>query len=320
MRYVLPALLTILANTALLRAADSPPSDLGPLLQELIEKNDVPGASAAIVHGDKIVALGSAGVRKLGHPAGFQATDSVHIGSDTKAMTALLIGQLIDRKQLAFDTPMSQVFPDLSEKMNVEMAKVTVRDLLDHTAGLPTNLDFQAINGTKAELVQQRRQVVAQALAEPANSTIGEYSYSNVGYVILGAIVESKVGQPWEAVIEREIFKPLGMSTAGFGPPGTRGRVDQPWGHAKVGKSIVPIQLSHPQVLAPAGLVHCSIGDWSKFISETMRGARQAAARLGRDLQATHDAPSRARIRRRLDHHRATLGQGIDVDARRLGR
>lgn len=274
MRYVIPTLCALLANAALLSAADNSPHDLAPLLIEFVQASEVPGVSAAIVRGDVVVALGSAGVRKLRDPAEFQATDSVHLGSDTKAMTALLIARLIDRQQLAFDTSMRQAFPDLAEKMNAEMAQVTVRDLLDHTAGLPLNHNYTALMRANVPLVEQRRQLAAEALAKPPDSKIGAYSYSNVGYIILGAIIESKAGQPWEEVIEREIFEPLGMSTAGFGPPGTKGKVDQPWGHVQVGQNTVPIRLDNPRVVGPAGLVHCSIGDWSKFISETMRGAQ----------------------------------------------
>ena len=186
MRAVLLAFVAICANALILAADDAaPPSDLRPLLKEVIDKKDVPGAAAAIVRGDRVVALGSAGVRKIGDAAEFQPSDCVHLGSDTKAMTALLIGQLIDRKQLSFDTPMSQAFPDLAEKMNAELAKVTVRDLLDHTAGLPANLLWGLFDATGAELTKQRRSAVEQALTKPPSSKIGEFSYSNTGYVIL---------------------------------------------------------------------------------------------------------------------------------------
>jgi CubicO group peptidase (beta-lactamase class C family) len=259
----------------LLLAADAPaPRDLGPMLKELVEKHGVPGAVAAIVHGNDVVAIGSAGVRKLGSPPPFLATDSVHLGSDTKAMTALLAAQLIDKKQLTFATQMSEIFPDIAAEMDPAMAKVTVRDLLDHTAGLPANLDWWTFDRTHAELPVQRRQAVAKSLSAPPASTIGKFAYSNVGYVILGAIVEAKNGKPWEMVIQRDVFGPLHMGSAGFGPPGTIGKDDQPWGHIKTLGIITPTQLDNPPVIGPAGRVHCSIADWSKFISETMRGAQ----------------------------------------------
>jgi CubicO group peptidase (beta-lactamase class C family) len=263
-----------IAMSGLLRAADeSAPADLDPILRSLIEKHDVPGAVGAIVQGDRVVALGSAGVRKLGAPPAFEATDVIHLGSDTKAMTAMLIAQLIDQKKLAFDTPMREVFPDLADAMDPAMAKVTVRDLLDHTSGLAANLDWWALNAGKADLRAKRRRAVAKALSAPPASSVGKFAYSNVGYVVLGAIVEAKTKKPWEEVVRRELFEPLEMKTGGFGPPGTIGKIDEPWGHIRAGGKIKPTQVDNPPIMGPAGRVHCSAGDWCKFIAEILRGA-----------------------------------------------
>jgi len=254
--------------------AASAPRDLAPTLRALAEKYKLPGAVGAILHGDQIVALGSTGVRKAGDPAPFLVTDGIHLGSDTKAMTAILIGQLIDKRQLNFDTTMAEIFPDLAAKMDPAMTKVTVRELLDHDAGLPANLDWWALDATHVPLPVQRRNAVEQALAAPPATPIGKFSYSNVGYVILGAIIETKTGKPWEEIIEQQIFRPLQMTSAGFGAPGPPGQVNQPWGHVDDNGKLKPVQIDNAPVLGPAGTVHCSIGDWAKFIAETLRGAQ----------------------------------------------
>jgi CubicO group peptidase (beta-lactamase class C family) len=253
------------------------PRDLAPTLRTLAEKYKLPGAVGAILRGDRIVALGSTGVRKVGDPAPFLVTDTIHLGSDTKAMTAILIGQLIDRNQLMFDTTMEEIFPDLAPAMNPLTAKNTVRNLLDHNAGFPHDLDWSALDATHLPLPEQRRKAVEQALSVAPATPIGRYSYSNVSYVVLGAIIEAKTieaksGKSWEETIEREIFCPLGMTSAGFGAPGTPGQVDQPWGHVDDNGKLKPIQIDNEPVLGPAGTVHCSIGDWSKFIAETLHG------------------------------------------------
>jgi CubicO group peptidase (beta-lactamase class C family) len=90
---------------------------------------------AAVVEDGQITALGAAGVRKAGSAAALTPYDLIHLGSDTKAMTAVLIGQLIDKRQLAFGSTIAQVFPDLAARMNAAMAKVTVQELLCHTGG-----------------------------------------------------------------------------------------------------------------------------------------------------------------------------------------
>jgi CubicO group peptidase (beta-lactamase class C family) len=67
---------------------------------------------------------------------------------------------------------------------------------------------------------------------QPAASPPGsQYEYSNVGYVLAGAIAERITGQAWEELIAKTIFQPLGMTSAGFGGLGTAGKIDQPWPH-----------------------------------------------------------------------------------------
>jgi CubicO group peptidase (beta-lactamase class C family) len=85
--------------------------------------------------------------------------------------------------------------------------------------------------------------------------------------------------------MRERLFRPLGITTAGFGPPGTAGRVDQPWGHGSrrllylplPGDTDVPIDpgsisADAPLAAAPAGLVHMSVIDWAKFVGWQLRG------------------------------------------------
>ena len=172
-------------------------------------------------------------------------------------MTAVLIGQLIDKKQLAFDSTMRELFPELADKMDPVMAKNTVRNLLDHDAGLPHDLDWRELAATGLPLPAQRRLAVRKALSVPPATPIGSYVYSNVGFVLLGAIIEAKTGQSWEEVIRKEIFRPLHMASAGFGPPGTSGQVDQPWGHILENGNLKPEQFDNAPVLGP--VAHCPL-------------------------------------------------------------
>jgi CubicO group peptidase (beta-lactamase class C family) len=266
---ILVSMLPLLMATG----AGSMPRDLSPTLQALSEKYKLPGVVGAILHGDQIVALGSTGVRKVGDSAPFLVTDQIHLGSDTKAMTAILIGQLIDKHQLNFDTTMAEIFPDLAAKIDPAMAKVTVRQLLDHDAGFPHDLDWHALEATHLPLPAQRRMTVEQALSAAPATSVGKFSYSNVSYVVLGAIVEAKTGKSWEETIEQQIFRPLQMTSAGFGAPGTAGQVDQPWGHVDGDGKLRPVQTDNEPVMGPAGTVHCSIIDWAKFIAEILHGA-----------------------------------------------
>ena len=85
--------------------------------------------------------------------------------------------------------------------------------------------------------------------------------------MIAGSMAERVAGKSWEDLMQENLFQPLGMSSAGFGAPGSSGQVDQPWGHFKSDGDWVPVQTDNPEAIGPAGTVHSSFEDWAKFIS-----------------------------------------------------
>ena len=285
MRYARLGVAMLILVGSYAKAAE--PQNLASTLQPILAKHQTPALWGAIVDGGQVVALGAVGVRKFGSPERVTVNDLVHLGSDTKAMTAVLITQLIEKKQLAFDTPMNRIFPDLAAKMNGAMAKVTVRQLLDHTGGLPENpSDWWAYDRSKESLPAQRRQLVKDMLdAAPDYPPGTKFQYSNVGFVMLGAIVEQKTGLPWEEVIQQEIFGPLKMESAGFGPPGAIGKIEQPWGHTISNGALVANQGDNPPIMSPAGRVHCSMTDWAKFVAQFLKTHADQPALLPAMLQ-----------------------------------
>jgi CubicO group peptidase (beta-lactamase class C family) len=125
--------------------------------------------------------------------------------------------------------------------------------------------------------------VVRDELAKPPQSTPGaKFEYSNVGYMIAGAVVEKITGKSWENAISNQIFQPLQMKSAGFGGTGALGQIDQPWPHTADGMPTAQNgpAMDNPPVMGPTGRIHCSIQDWAKFIQDQLRGARGEPALL----------------------------------------
>ena len=125
-------------------------------------------------------------------------------------------------------------------------------------------------------LPQQRLEIARQALSRPPGiPPDAKYWYSNVGYVLAGAVLEQLTGRAWEELMRERLFQPLGISTGGFGAPGTAGKTDQPWGHSPfLGKPIDPGSPAAelPLFYGPAGLAHMTVTDWAKFIALHLRG------------------------------------------------
>jgi len=144
---------------------------------------------------------------------------------------------------------------------------------------------------------EQRSLFVAAVLGRPPTSPPGTaWAYSNAGYVVAGTMIERLAGAPWEELIGRELFVPLGLTSAGFGAPGTPGgALDQPWGHIPREGGFSPVQpgpwADNPPALGPAGRVHLSIGDFARYAAMHLRAARGDHSFLAEDSVARLHTP-----------------------------
>jgi CubicO group peptidase (beta-lactamase class C family) len=201
-----------------------PLKDISALLAPVIQKHDVPGMAAAVVQSGETVALGVAGVRTRGKPDKIAPNDRFHLGSDTKAMTAMLCGILVDEGKLKWDQTLGQTFPELKKTMDPQYLPVTLEQLLHHRSGAPGDITQDEIWPKlwehKGSPTSARRLLLQTITSKPPEATPGEkYIYSNAGYSIAGHMAEKVTGKSWEDLMREKIFRPLSMTTAGFGPP-----------------------------------------------------------------------------------------------------
>src|SRR5690606_25436722 len=122
-------------------------------------------------------------------------------------------------------------------------------------------------------LPEQRAAIVARMLASPPSGVPGELAYGNANYVLLGAAIERIFGGSWEDAMQRELFRPLGLASAGFGPPPG----DNAWGHRGAGEQRLPMDPTHPGAdnplaLGPAGTAHMSLAAYGRFLAAIMGG------------------------------------------------
>ncbi len=287
----------------LIGSGQPPAGEQGPTaagLRELLEpirkKHDLPALAAAMVNRKGAVAVAAVGVRKRGDKTAVTADDVFHIGSDTKAMTAAMIASLVQDGKLTWETTLEKAFPDLAAKMDPAFRKVTLVQLLTHHSGLPAHLENGWLRiGSKGTTRDQRKVVLKLVLADkPVHEPGTKFLYSNLGYIVAGAVAERAADASWEDLMRKRLFEPLGMASAGFGAAGKGDKVTQPWPHDKKGRPINPANPfsdNHPS-LGPAGTVHCSLSDWAKFIADQLRGARGERALLKPEsYRKLHAAP-----------------------------
>jgi CubicO group peptidase (beta-lactamase class C family) len=288
------AFLTLLAQDQAMAQDVVADLKINDLLEPIRKQHNLPAMAGAIVTSKGLDVAGAVGMRKAGEDVPVTVNDLWHLGSNTKAMTAVVIAALVEEDKLHWDSSLADVFPELAGELSPEFRQVTLLQLLSHRAGLPHDLTWQkfmfAGNPLNARLAAVKEAGSLKLLSAPGE----KYEYSNVGYVIAGAMAEKVTGQSWEELITTKVFKPLGMQTAGFGGVGSPGKLDQPWWHGP-GATPAPFRsdwMDNPEVVGPAGTVHCSIADWAKFVADQLRGSRGEAALLKPETyKFLHTAP-----------------------------
>lgn len=278
-------------------AANPAPKDISALLAPVIQKDNVPGMAAAVIRRGETVALGVAGVRTRGKPDKVTPADLFHIGSDTKAITGMLCGILVDEGKLKWSQTLGETFPDLKKSMHPQYQTVTLEQLLTHRGGAPGELEKSDLWGKlwthKGTPTSARRALLVGVTSKPPEAMPGtKYLYSNAGTSMAGYMAEKVTGKSWEDLVREKIFRPLGMTTAGFGPPGTRGKNDQPRGHKADGSPVEPGPTAdNPVAIGPAGIIHCSIGDWARFAAANLPGGKTKLVKP-ETLEKLHTAPA----------------------------
>ena len=244
-----PAFVLALALTGPTAAAAE---GLDAVAARLAAHPQVPGAAVG-----RVTARGAtwavAGVRAAGSDDPVTEADAWHLGSLTKAMTATLAARMVEAGAVAWTDPIAARLPEPGP-----MGAATLEELLAHRSGLPANMP-----GPLARGAPDRAFFVAAALRVPlSRGARGAFLYSNVGYVVAGAMLEAAGGAPWEALMAREVFGPLGMDGAGFGPPPAN------LGHRSGARAVPPGPgADNPAVLGPAGTVHATPADLAAFLA-----------------------------------------------------
>lgn len=285
------------AGIALLAAGDttpgqaaetgSPAARINAVLQPYLARYGLPALAAAVVRDGRIVAAGAVGTRRADRDIPVRIEDRFHIGSDTKAMTSLLAGMLVEAGRLRWDSTIGEVFPDLVGGMDAGFRAVTLGQLLSHTSGIPSDNEAfgrlleRSFTQDDLNLDELRLWMLREWRARPLESAPStRFAYSNMGYTLAGAMLERAAGSTWEELVAERVFDPLGLRTAGFGPQASRGRTDAPVGHVLRADGTPKPMLAGPYgdapaAIGPAGVVHLSILDFAAWAGWHAGGGRR---------------------------------------------
>src|SRR3954452_207552 len=198
------------------------------LINDAIAGHRLPGAVVSIGHGGKVVFQQAYGVRKLAGEPGLDGSpapaepmteDTIFdLASLTKTLaTAPAVMQLYEEGKVAFDDPVQHYLPDFNPANDPQRAKVTVRMLLTHTSGETGDVNLGDPWGLEAA---DKTEGIHRALTTPLESAPGErFRYSDINFILLGALIEKITGQAEDVYVQEHIFAPLGMEDTRYLPP-----------------------------------------------------------------------------------------------------
>ncbi|GGO40656.1 serine hydrolase domain-containing protein [Streptomyces lasiicapitis] len=245
------------------------------LLHRLTTVDGVPGALAEVRdrRGSTVLTSGLANVKSQApvHP-----DSRFRIGSLTKMFTATAVLQLVGEHRVGLDAPVERYLPGVVRGHGNDGRVITVRQLLQHTSGLPDFLDhLKPQDILKDPLVHRDpRDLVNLALEHPRVFEPGtDWDYSNTGYLLAGMIIEKVTGHSYAEEIRERIIEPLRLRET-YVPRSSAIPGPHPRGYARPGKDapLLDVTRIDPSVGGTAGGVISSGTDINRFLGALLRG------------------------------------------------
>ena len=224
------------------------------------------GAAWATLGPDGSIATGAAGFKDARSRAPLRPDHKVHIGSITKTLVATGVLRLVSEGRVRLDTPVAELLPDVRfDNPWAATDPVRVRHLLDHTSGLDDARLWQVFSRNALPDTPLSASFAGDPSLLRIRSRPGStFSYSNMGYTLLGRTIETATGERYETYLDRQLLGPLGMTDSSFrfvSQAGAQGDARLAMGHFEQGAP----QAAVPQYLRPAGQFTTTARDMALF-------------------------------------------------------
>ncbi|MEL7421386.1 MAG: serine hydrolase domain-containing protein [Bacteroidota bacterium] len=213
MKHQLPFLL--LFFTHLLIAQDQPAlsTQIDTLVHQRMQQYQIPGLAIGVVQGNEVLYRQGYGIRDIETQAPVTAQSIFHTASISKLLTAQAVMQLQEARKLDLDDKVIALLPQL-QIVDERFHQVTVRQVLNHTAGLPDIKNYRW--GRQHESIESLDQYMLshkfRLRAEPGRV----YQYSNLGYDLLGYLIQEVSGVSFEDFMQEQVLRPANMLASDF--------------------------------------------------------------------------------------------------------
>jgi beta-lactamase class C len=237
-------------------------------IREAIGNGEAPGAAVAIVKDSSVLFLKGFGQSDTAKKDSVGVFSVFRLGSVSKSLAGVLTAVLVQDSVLHWDDKVTKYIPDFELKTKEATEQITLRHLLSHTSGLPYHAFTYAIDHgeTLDPLIYHLRDL---NLTGPPGKT---YSYQNVAYSVIGKVIESATGKPYDVVMAEKVFNPLRMEQASLTFDAMIANNDKALPHVHTIRGWKPTAISSTYYnVGPAGGVNASISDMARWLKALTR-------------------------------------------------
>lgn len=261
-------------------SAAARPDTLQKGLNALVHTDGVPAALASVNDRDGRTLSRTAGVGDLATGAKVPRDGQVRIGSNTKTFTAVVVLQLVGEGEVDLDAPVDTYLPGLVRGDGIDGRRITVRQLLQQTSGLP-NYSMYLSDEVR---YYEPRELLDLALQHRADFPPGtKWAYSNTNYLVAGLLVQKVTGHPLAEEIDRRVIKRIGLHNTYFPAPGEvtiRERHPRGYNQDSAGAPLVDATEWDPSWAWAAGQMVSTNSDLNRFFTALLAGRLLPKAQL----------------------------------------
>jgi CubicO group peptidase (beta-lactamase class C family) len=222
-----------------------------------VARSRTPGAAVVIVENGRVTSA-------RGFGEGISVSTRFRLGSVSKSFVALAVMQLVESGQLSLDGPVQRYLPWFAIGGPRDAGRITLRHLLTHTSGIPRRTGLGSLEGGAAPTLEARLRGLDHVELHRAPGS--GYEYANTNFEILGLVVETVSGVPYESYLADRVFEPLGMEDT------TLEFVEPVQGHTRWFGLPVPSRLPYIAAAVPSGYVTTTAADMGRYLVAQLNG------------------------------------------------
>jgi len=231
------------------------------LLNRTIREYRIPGAQLAIYHNGELTTA-AAGITRAGETGEITPESRFALGSIGKPLVATIALTLVEDGDIGLDEPVGEHLAEWPPAPAALAGRLTLRQLLSHTSGLPSSFDERAENAASLRRYLADNAHRLTLVCRPGTG----FSYANLGYLMVGRLIEVITGLDWYEAVSEILLQPLGIEPTFVIPLGpSRPAGDTVPGHTVSGVRVRPVAQTVTPAMAPAGAVAMSATELLTF-------------------------------------------------------